>query len=600
MFKLRLPKLKRRERNLGAGNVGAGMLGAASGGLAGDAGMPSAPEDLSNIDALSVEVEELDVPPENVSGAPGEDLGDVTHPVEEENQPAPVVKRPPRLGDYLVDTGLITPEAVKAALFEQKVTGDPLGTILVRNGFLTYKDMVRAVIDLTPNKVMTEKVQSCRIPYALLEENQINIAAETDETVYAATLGSEDVCRRIVGMYYPGYSIEVVPLSPEHMEDFLERMEMRSEQVSENLSDEDMLDNLLHKALELGVSDIHIEPRLKSYTVLFRRLGVREIHHEGSLEEYYTMSAQVKDRSKMDLAERRLPQDGGFQIESNGKLIDMRVATDPTVDGEKIVIRVLDPDRVQPRLDRLGISRVDDWRKGFSRLNGICLICGQTGSGKTTTLNATVREMNRIEKAIYTMEDPVEYRVAYTAQTSANPAIGLDFARGVKAFMRADPDVIILGEVRDPDTARNAVKAADTGHLVLATLHTGSILGAVSRLRDLDIPPNELRYLLRAVMVQTLVRTLCLRCQGKGCEACNQSGYGSRAVVTECQYFSNESEVQRLLNGEKWWPTLVEDGIRLYRENRTDLKELRRVFGSEVDDLLGAEAQVDIQLLEEA
>lgn len=288
----------------------------------------------------------------------------------------------------------------------------------------------------------------------------------------------------------------------------------------------------------------------------------------------------------MDLAERRIPQDGGFSTDYDGKMLDLRVATLPTANSEYIVIRLLDPDRVQPSLDGLGVTGVQDWRKGVSRPDGLCLICGPTGSGKTTTLNASIKEMDRFGRAIFSIEDPVEYRIPYVGQVSANPTLHLDFARAVRAFMRSDPDVIILGEVRDAETARNAVKAAETGHLVLATLHTGSIFGAVQRLRDLEVPAHELRYLLRTVLVQRLMRVYCHSCGGKGCAKCGNSGFGSRTVVSECAYFPGEADVTRLLNGEKWWDSMLVDGVNQAVRGRTSPEEVVRVFGAEATALL--------------
>jgi general secretion pathway protein E len=243
-------------------------------------------------------------------------------------------------------------------------------------------------------------------------------------------------------------------------------------------------------------------------------------------------------------------------------------------------------------LDGLGITRLVEWRKGVSRPNGLCLICGPTGSGKTTTLNATVKEMDRFERAIFTMEDPVEYRIPYVGQVGANPAVGLDFARGVRAFMRLDPDVIVVGEVRDAETARNAIKAAETGHLVLATLHTSTIYGAVGRLRDLDVPAHELRYLLRSVLVQNLMRTVCHHCHGDGCAVCQNTGYSGRTVISECAYFSSEHDVQRLLDGDVWWPTLMDDAILKFRQGQSTADEVIRLFGAEAAAALGRSEEV--------
>lgn len=496
-----------------------------------------------------------------------------------------------RFGEHLLEKGLITLTALDAASREQQVTGERLGQILVANGLLSDKDRVAAILEISSERIAQENVARSRIPIDILNEYSIVISAETEATLFVSTQSDEDIVEMIVAQYYPEKDIQFVSFLPTSVNKFIDQMKKSSAVGDVRETKETLLDRTLYRALGDGASDIHIIPRRKSYTVMFRLLGVRKIVYEGQLDEYKTMIAQIKDRSRMDLAERRKPQDGGFQIEYAGKMIDLRVATIPAAQGETIIMRVLDPDRVQPTLSQLGITDVHKWRKGFNLQHGLCLICGPTGSGKTTTLNGSIKEMNRYEKSIYTVEDPVEYQIPYVNQISVNNAVGLTFASAVRAFMRADPDVIVLGEVRDEETARNAIKAADTGHLVLATLHTGSILGAVSRLKDLGVPPRELRYLLRAVLVQTLVRTKCTHCDGEGCIRCKASGYSGRTVVSECEYFEDFDDVDRILGAGdtevvRTWPTMMEDAVGKFRAGITDERELRRVFGAGVDPYL--------------
>lgn len=512
-----------------------------------------------------------------------------------------------KFAEYVIEQQLSSPVAVDAAAREHAVTGDPIGAILVRNGFLSHKDMINAILHLSADRISGERVARSRIPADTLDQFSIILTAETDTTIYAATLSDERVVEAIIREHYPEKQVTFVAFQPDRVDDFVDRMHRMNDGSRAAVADEDILDMLLYRALASGASDIHVVPRYGSYTVFFREMGVRRIIHEGPLDEYRTVMAQVKDRARMDLAERRIPQDGGFQLDYAGKLIDLRVATIPASDGEVVVLRVLDPDRVQPSLAGLGITRIEHWRTGFQRQHGLCLICGPTGSGKTTTLNASIRELDRFGKSIYTIEDPVEYRVSYTGQASVNTSVGFGFPQAVRAFMRADPDVIVLGEVRDAETARNAIKAADTGHLVLATLHTGSILGAISRLRDLEVPPQELRYLLRAVLVQSLVRILCTHCGGSGrpgaddpahvedggkagaplvCSNCHGTGYAGRTVVSECMSFRDFKEVDAAIDGHRTWPEMIEDAFDKLKAGVTNEQELRRVFGSEVDSWL--------------
>lgn len=505
----------------------------------------------------------------------------------EESKPKEKIKH--RFGEWLLNKKLITEIALEAAVKEQEVTGEKIGQILVAGGFLSDKKRVEGILELNSERIVQEDVSTCKIPSDILDKYSIHIPAITDSTIYVGTMYDEDVVEQIVKDYYPKKKIEFVSFMPSKIDSFIAKMNRTIDIADIAAPKELMLDRILFRALQDGASDIHILQRNKSYTVLFRKLGVRKIIHEGTMDEYYIVISQIKDRARMDLAEKRRPQDGNFQIEYNNKLVDLRIATAPVAEGENCVIRVLDPDRAQPSLSDLGITEIKQWRRGFNQQHGLCLICGPTGSGKTTTLNASIKEMDRFGKAIYTIEDPVEYRIPYVSQVSVNRLVDLDFAQGVRAFMRMDPDVIILGEVRDEETARNVIKAADTGHMVLATLHTGSIIGAASRLRDIGVEPRELRYLLRSVLVQNLVRTVCPVCHGAGCFECAEIGYTDRTMVSECQYFPDYESVDRILpignnQPEISWTRIEEDAVLKMRQGITDEKEIKRVFGEEVID----------------
>lgn len=489
------------------------------------------------------------------------------------------------IGDELVSRGMISSRALQAAQMERGVTGGRLGPVLVRNGLLAQKDLIRTILEVAPEELATERVSHSRIPVRILRQHKILLAAETDTMIYVATRNDERVARDIVSSWYPDREIAFVAYNPEHMSEFLTRMQMTVGAVDgEEVAEDERLEDLIYRAYDKGASDIHVTPKPRSYSVFFRILGERHLVHEGPLSEYRSLVAQIKNRAGMDIAENRLPQDGVFNMEFASKVVDFRTVTVPVQDGEYVVMRILDPDAVRNNLDDLGISRVDQWRRGFRQSNGLCLICGPTGSGKTTTLNATVSELDRFGEAIFTVEDPVEYPISYAGQVTINDAIGLSYPRALRSFMRADPDIINIGEVRDEETARTMIRAAETGHMVLATLHASTIRGAISRLEYLNIPPHDLRYITRSIMVQNLVKTVCRTCGGAGCEKCFSTGYAGRTIVSEVQYFENEQEFDRMERGEVFWPRLISDAVDLMERGLTDLRELDRVYGAAVHE----------------
>ena len=483
------------------------------------------------------------------------------------------------LGELLLKRGLITKERLQASLLEQTVTKERLGKILVRNGFLRQDMLLRLMREINPNSLHDESVFQTAIPAEILIDTRTMIVALVEGTLYLSTLSSPEMVRRRIRPYTVGYKVAFTAANPVRMQEYLGQL---------NSSDEDEMlswERIFYDAMRTKCSDIHVLPRHGSYTVMYRRDGVLHLQHEGTRDEYIALVSRVKDLARMDMAERRRPQDGGFSMEYSGRLVSFRVATAPATYGEKVVIRILDPDSANVELKELGISHVEDWRRATSRTDGLCLICGPTGSGKTTTLAATVREMNFLERAIYSIEDPVEHLLPYVTQVNINPAVGLDFSAGVRAFMRQDPDVIIVGEVRDIDTARNALKAGETGHLSLGTLHTNSIVTTFGRLRDIGVAPHELRHLLRGVMVQRLMRMYCRECGGKGCEVCGHSGYKGREAAAEVAYFENEEAVDAALKGHVSWQTIQQDGKQKVLDGKTSEVEFERVFGIKMRDV---------------
>lgn len=485
--------------------------------------------------------------------------------------------------DYLLAHRLVGNAALLAAKQEQEITGKNLSLILVRNGFIRQDAMTAAILEAAPDQVDAESTFVEGLPSDVLSSTQTMVLAETSRQLMVATLQAESLVKASIAPY-DTREIVFRPASVSRIDQYMTELLRLA-----NSSKSSFLDRLLRQAIRDRVSDVHILPRADSYTTQGRYLGSLKMIHEGALSEYNTLVARIKDRANMDLSERRLPQSGGFSVEHEQRLVDMRVETIPSLQGEKVVIRLLDPDAVNPKLDTLGISRIEEWRHGFTRRNGLCLICGPTGSGKTTTLNATVREMDRFSRHICTIEDPVEYALPFVTQVTVNNAVGLDFSKALRSFMRLDPDIIILGEIRDEESAALAVKAAETGHLVLATLHTSSIEASIERLEYLGVRRLDMKYLLRSVLVQNLMRAACRQCQGKGCHHCSNAGYTHRTIVSECAYFPDEKSVVDLLDGQRSWPLLVEDAVSKYKEGITTLDELKRTFAEEITPYLDAD-----------
>lgn len=296
-----------------------------------------------------------------------------------------------------------------------------------------------------------------------------------------------------------------------------------------------LVSGLIADAVERGASDIHLEPGRNDAIVRQRVDGVlQETGRLGGKEAIAAVS-RVKVLCDLDIAEHRRPQDGAARLAVAGRDVDFRVSVVPTDHGESLTIRLLDPDAGLRALDQLGFPTplALTLRQALDRPNGLVLVTGPTGSGKTTTLYAGLRHLAAGERKILTIEDPIEYRLSGVSQSQINPGVGLDFATALRSFLRHDPDVIMVGEIRDSETARTAVQAALTGHLVLSTLHTNDAPSAVIRLMDMGVEPYLVASTLAGVFAQRLVRVVCPHCQGRGCPVCGGAGYTGRTVVAE-------------------------------------------------------------------
>jgi type IV pilus assembly protein PilB len=372
---------------------------------------------------------------------------------------------------------------------------------------------------------------------------------------------------------------------------------------------DDFLLNLISEAKNLKSSDIHIEIYENKCRVRIRIDGMMVERYLLKREDYPALINKIKILSNLDISERRLPQDGRINFKHGDQQFDIRVSILPTLHGEKVVLRLLNNDATEIDLNSLGFSAfdLDNYLQGVKRPNGILLISGPTGSGKTTTLYATLKLLNKETRNILTVEDPVEYTLEGINQVQLKESIGLGFAEALRTFLRQDPDVIMVGEIRDTETANMAIRAALTGHLVLSTIHTNSAWGTVSRLTDMGIPSFLVANTLNTTVAQRLIRLLCPHCKTEkvfdqqaypkqfkpynvvekhyapnGCEACYYTGYKGRKAVYEVipvdqdlalEIKNGNMYIQELLK-ERGIQTLAENAFRLFSQGVTSLEEI--------------------------
>lgn len=374
-----------------------------------------------------------------------------------------------------------------------------------------------------------------------------------------------------------------------------------------------LINAMLGEAIKEGASDIHIETFELSLSIRFRVDGVLREVLAPSRKLAPLLVSRVKVMAKLDIAEKRVPQDGRISLRIGGRAVDVRVSTMPSSHGERVVMRLLDKNATRLDLHSLGMTAEnhETFRKLIARPHGIILVTGPTGSGKSTTLYAGLQELNSTERNILTVEDPIEFDIDGIGQTQVNPKVDMTFARGLRAILRQDPDVVMVGEIRDLETAQIGVQASLTGHLVLSTLHTNTAVGAITRLRDMGIEPFLISSSLLGVLAQRLIRTLCPDCkQGYeadkeqkkvfgleesqpltlyraiGCEACNSKGYRGRTGIHELLQI--DDNVQELIHSEvgeqliekeirSYTPSIRDDGLEKVRQGITTLEEVMRV-----------------------
>jgi len=463
-----------------------------------------------------------------------------------------MLRRYRKLGEILVERGFITREELERALEIQKQLKKPLGEVLVELGYITEDQLLDAlseqynapILKDLPKNIPLNVVGS--LPKNIIESlHVIPIDKKEDGTLVVVTDNGTNIPRirqeirfltgkdpeiylvasRDFSMLYQTYVLGV-PLelfeepyvAIEETEEQVEEAEESEEAVVEEAPIVRLVNNIINRAIEMGASDIHIEPMKRTVRVRFRIDGVLRKVLEYQKGQHNSVVARIKIMSGLDVSERRLPQDGKFYTIKGGEQYDFRVSTMPSTFGEKVVMRILKVSAANRRLEELGYSEYN-YKRILSLLEkpyGIILVTGPTGSGKSTTLVAMINHLKSESVNIVTAEDPVEYTIDGVTQCQVFPEIGLTFARYLRAFLRQDPDIIMVGEIRDRETAQLAVEASLTGHLVLSTLHTNTAAGAVSRLMEMGIDPHLLGTSLIGVIGQRLVRKLCDECKIPG------------------------------------------------------------------------------------
>ncbi|HEX9713222.1 MAG TPA: ATPase, T2SS/T4P/T4SS family [Actinomycetota bacterium] len=558
--------------------------------------------------------------------------------------------RPTRsLGELLVDNGLITSQQLTEARQEHERTGKSLGRILIDLELVSEAALVATL------------AEQIGLPFVDLAEQQVDVTAASSipdavaKRYMALPIGYDDDGGLIVAMSDPGnvFAIddirtitgrEVRPVVATRTDIVntiarVQRLDSEVDDIAaaaaaqEDDDDDDLsklreavedapivklVNLIITQAVNDRASDIHIEPHERDVRIRYRIDGVLHEVMRSPKSIQNGVLSRLKVMADIDIAERRIPQDGRVGLVVGGKAIDLRVATLPTVHGEKAVIRILDKSNAMLNLTDLGFSEhnMDRFEESFRKPYGMILVTGPTGSGKSTTLYATLNILNTEDRNIITVEDPVEYRLPGVNQIQMNPKAGLTFAAALRSILRSDPDIVLVGEIRDAETAQIAIQAALTGHLVLSTLHTNNAPSAITRLTEMGIEPFLVSSAVDAVLAQRLVRKLCDRCKEYyqptpeslkearvplladgtaprlfrpvGCNQCGNTGYRGRMAVHEVLQMTEEVErmtVERAssedigrLAVEQGMMTLRQDGIMKVLEGLTSLEETFRVI----------------------
>jgi type II secretion system protein E len=566
-------------------------------------------------------------------------------------------------GELLVSKGLLSRRELVEALNEQRKHGGRLGEVLLQLKMLNDEDVNHALaehlsieylrlddiskIDMNIARILPEGIAKRFCLVAAREmDNKVIIAMADPLDVIAidtttlkikrqikVVISSPQEIRRAIEAIYHGSDIEeqcLRDLVKLEIDEDNEKVEVVVGDVSEPDADTEIaatkapvirfVDLLLSQAVKSRASDIHIEPQEKSMIIRMRIDGILRDMVPPSRKMQAAVVARIKILSEMNIAERRLPQDGRFKVKASGRDIDVRVSVIPTIYGEKVVMRILDASAVNHNLNQLGFDpkRLEEFKTLLSQPHGIIVVTGPTGSGKSTTLYSALNHLRDPKKNITTVEDPVEYRLAGINQIQVKPEIDLDFALCLRAILRQDPDIILIGEIRDKETVEIAIKASLTGHLVLSTFHTNDAPSAISRFVYMGIEPYLLASTLNLVIAQRLVRRICDHCkkpvnlsaevlkrlqveperaknaifyQGQGCQACGGTGYLGRLPIFEFLVIdrdirekltdgASESQI-RAMARKKGYGGLVESGVSNLLKGLTTAEEVLRVTFTE-------------------
>ena len=499
-----------------------------------------------------------------------------------------MVKNRLRIGEILVREGYATEEWVDAALKVQKITGEKLGEIFIRWGRLRRKDLVNVLVKYGyPIEELVEEIDpDVFIPPDLCVSLKVMPLLEKEEVIYVATINPDVDYVKEELEKITKKDVKFVSVPADEIVDFLQFVEkeaLETEYWDIGDSPQDYVYRTLKKAIWERASDVHVELRQDALYVRFRIDTVLYTEDVKPVDFGRKLIASIKNMSGMDTSDNTKPQDGGFSVTIRKRPVDVRAAFLPTIDGAKVTFRLLDRERNIFRIEELGITRIDLWKELATLPYGLVLVCGPTGSGKTTTLYTTVRELiNVLKKGVYSVEDPVEYRIAFVSQTQVNEKAGNTFPAFSRAILRHDPDVIIVGETRDTETAKTVTILADTGHLVYTTLHTGNAVQSFFRFMGLGVEEEYIKYLLKGILVQRLVRKLCPACKGTGCQLCRE-GYRGITVVSEIVVFRTPEDFEKMKRGELDYHTFEKDVAYKIARGITDLKEVKRVFGYSLD-----------------